>query len=146
MKALNLLTFLALVFLSNSYSISNIGGVKIKSEFQPLRGYEPVCATGPGTRSITYTITLNGYDQPPTALNTFFGIRSIDITTSVVDYELELTSFGYSFDSSNIFPTIYAGPNSALSSIEHFILVTADRNINFFFIINLYSSSCYCEL
>jgi len=127
MKPLTYLVFITFFLLATSTSI---GRIRIKNVYQPLVSTDNVCIFGTGPRTTTYYVRFNGYDQVPAVATTFIGIRSMDIsTTTTVDYELKVTSVA-SVSQFNIMSImVSAGPNSVITKVENFVLVTFDRKI-----------------
>jgi len=128
-KPLNLFVFITFFLCITSTSI---GRVKIKNVYQPLVSTDNVCIFGTGPRTTTYYVRFNGYDQAPAVATTFIGIRSLDISTQTVDYEFKVTSVASipQFNVMSIMASV--GGNSVITKVEHFILITYDREIKLF--------------
>ncbi len=105
----------------------SVGQIRIKDFSKTLIGTS--VNTGSGVRSEPYTVLWNGEDVLPSADTTFIGIRSLDVQSPVVDFDLAFASASYTGDAASVDFTLVADSTCTIGLIEHFIVVTADRKI-----------------
>ncbi len=117
----------ALLFLASSATATySVGQIAIKDTSQSLLGTTVNSALAT-SRSETYSVIWNGDDPLPHEKSTFIGIRSLNFLSTVVDYEVKLSTAAYTTNAATTSFQITAGANSNIGLIEHFILVASDR-------------------
>ena len=107
-------------------SPESTGKVKIRDISQNLIGSNVNGNLG-SSRYEPYQITWPGDELLPTVDNTFIGIRSLDVVSAEVDFTVELISSAYTADAATVDFHITAGALTDIKLLEHFIIVTFDR-------------------
>ncbi len=108
-------------------SSESVGQIRIREVSKPLTG-TTVNSVASTDRTTTYAVLWSGEDILPTTENTFIGIRSLNVVSQVVDFTVEWATSAYTTDTASVNYQITAGPNCNIQLIEHFVLMTADRN------------------
>ena len=100
-----------------------IGQIRIKDASQSFS----IINTGFGFRSEPYSVFWDGEDVLPSQDTTFIGIRSLDILSTSVDFEIVFASATYAGDAASANFIMTVNDACTIGLIEHFILVIADR-------------------
>jgi len=101
----------------------SIGQIRIKDTSQSLS----IVSAGIGFRSEAYSVSWNGEDVLPSQDTTFIGIRSLDVQSLTIDFEIAFSSASYTGDAASVDFIMTVNSACMIGLIEHFILVTADR-------------------